>query len=136
MRRPHRYALWPLLALIVLFAGPVDAQSRGALAVAPGASMQCIDVVISIPPAQTIRASDAGNGVVDLDIFVLAASGTPHMSVTRSGRDLHLTLDAPPGMMACTIRAQLTGVPAGTYDLHLERRPVTGDLARTTVTVR
>jgi hypothetical protein len=133
---PMRTRLALVLALALVSAPTAQAQSRGPLAVAPGATMTCIAVPISIPPAQTIRATDAGGGAVDLDIFVLSASATPALSVSRNGRDLAITMRVPDGSMSCTARARLTGVPPGTYDLHLRRPSITVDVATTTATVR
>lgn len=128
-----------VLLVLALLALPASAQSRGRISIAPGATMTCLDVPISTPPTQTIRATDVGGGVVDVDIFVLASTATPVLAVTRSGSDLAVTLRVPEGWMSCTTHARMTGVPAGTFGVHLTTIQPTvtrTDVARTSVTVR
>jgi hypothetical protein len=124
------------LVLGLVFALPAAAQSRGPVAVAPNVDMQCVSVPISVVPMSTVRATDVGNGNVDLDIFVLSSTATPTVDVTRAGRTIELTLHAPEGMMSCTLHARLTGVATGSFDVRLFGRHPRIELARTSVAVR
>jgi len=125
-----------VFVFVLVFALAAEAQSRGTPAVAPGLDMQCAAVPFSVIPMSRVRATDAGNGNVDLDIFVLSSTPTLTMDITRAGNTLELTLHAPEGTMSCTLHARLVGVPAGSFDVRLFSRHPRVELARTSVAVR
>jgi hypothetical protein len=155
----------PGMVVLVALAGTMAAAAaaqRAPIAIAPVGQMDCcVHCPFTTPVIASISASDAGGGAIDTGIFALTAprTPTPHdgwssyaplpLTVTRAGRDLHVRIDGPDAENGCSLHARITGVPRGTYVVHLEGvhdmhlaapmgRLVSagGELAHATVTVR
>jgi hypothetical protein len=101
---------------------------------APSVPMSCcVGCPFTTPWISSIVPHDRGGGVVEADVALVSTTGLPVLSVTRSGHHLHVRIDAPRADDACMLRARVTGVPAGTYVVHLEAArdmPIAAPLGR------